>query len=434
MNIIRDMCSAPEKVKLPEIVKCAILRVMRVRFVSDFLAKMCSIQVFLIRGNKKGTHSNLVTLFFGDEKLVYYFSKLVYSRYPTIRTLGEITYSNISSRIAGTKADIVLVHTHTIFSGFLSRKGFLILPIIRQTQDVSGSWDAFYARMSRGRRRDIRAIEKLGYTYETSREPKGLSFFYHKMYLPYILKRHRESAKPSTFDGLRKCLRNGGLLFVKLDGKYVSGLFYYMYKNQMHNICSGAYEGRDEYYAKGAVQAARYFLIHWSRQQGYKEIDHGHSDPFMKDGIFTYKKGWGMKVKLNDDIIRSPVYALKPCNFGNAVREFLADNPFIFTDFKSLRGLVFLNSRSPTEGKLKNLYRLYYTPGLSDLVVISYSTNNASGSVFKVTPEGRVLEKYSLIEAVPGSLDFLTKLAPNMSFNIYLIDVRASLQPKKARG
>lgn len=427
MNIIRDMCSEPQKVRLPEIVKYVILRVMRTIFLIDLLARICFIQIFLIQGNRKGTHFDITTLLFGDEKLAYYFSKLVYSGDPKIRFLGKTTYSNIPHIITDTKADIVLVRTHTVFSGFLSRKGFLILPMIRQTQDISGSWDAFLARLSRGRRRDIRAIEKLGYTYDITREPKRFSFFYYKMYLPYILKRHSGSAKPSSFLALKKCLRHGGLLFVKLDREYVSGLLYSIYNNGMQNICSGVYEGRDEYFAKGAVQAARYFLIRWSKQQGYKEIDHGLSDPFMKGGVFTYKRGWGTKAKLNKDIIRSTVYALRVCNFGNAVREFLADNPFIFVDSENLRGLIFLNSESPTEGKLKRLYRLHYTPGLSDLIIISYSPNNTSRSVFKVASGDRVLRKYSLIEGIPDSLDFLTKLAPNMCVNIYLIDANASL-------
>jgi len=432
MKIIRDICSNPEKAKLPDMAKRAILPVMRARFLTDLLANVCSTQIFLIRGDRKGTHSNFVTLFFGKEELAHYFSKLLYSGNPKIQFLGETSCSNISSVIAHTKADIVLVHVHMIFSGFFSRKGFLILPIVRQNMNISGSWDAFYARLSRGRRRDIHAIKKIGYVYEVTREPEKFRFFYYKMYLPYILKRHGKSAKPSIFYELKKGFRNGGLLFVKQDGEYLSGLLYAIYDNEVHNVCSGTYEGREDYYANGAVQAARYFLTQWSKQQGYKVIDHGLSNPFMKDGVFTYKKEWGMKVKLNKDIIRSSVYALKLCNFGNEVREFLADNPFIFTDLKSLRGLVFLNSEILTEGKLKNLYRLYSTQGLSDLVVISCLTNDASGMVLKVTSEGRVLEKYSLRKGIPHSLDFLTKFAPNMSFNIYLIDVCASLQPKKS--
>jgi len=422
VKFINTICSNPEKVMLPDILKIVVLHVMRARFLSGLLTRICFSQVFVIRGKKKATNSELVTLLFGDEKMAYYLSKLLYSRDPTIQALGEKPISKISSIIADARADIVLVHAHTIFSGFLSRKGFLILPIVRQTLDISGSWDAFYRRLSRGRRRDILKIKRLGYTFETTNEPKRLSFFYYKMYLPHILKRHRESAKPSAFYELKKCFRNGGLLFVKLKGKFVSGLLYGVYKNYVSNICSGIYEGKDEYYAKSGVQAARYFLIHWSRQQGHKEIDHALSNPFMNDGVFTYKREWGTKVRLNKDMIRSSVYALRLCNSGNSVMEFLTDNPFIFTDFKSLRGLVFLNSERLTEGKLGNLYRLFYTPGLSDLVVVSFLTNNASGSVFKVSPEGRILEKHSLAKGVSHSLNFLTKLAPNISCNIYLMD------------
>jgi hypothetical protein len=245
------------------------------------------------------------------------------------------------------------------------------------------------------------------------------------MYLPHILKRHKESATPSTYYELKKCFRNGGLIIVKQNGMYVSGLLYSKYKDKMQNICSGIYEGKDEYYAKDAVQAARYFLIQWTRQQGCKEIDHGLSNPFMKDGVFTYKRGWGMKAKLNDDTLRSSIFALKLCNFENVVREFLANNPFIFTDSNRLRGLVFLNSENPTEETLKRLHHLYYTRGLSDLVVISYLANNFLGSAFKVTPEGHILEKHPLSEDVPPYLEFVTKLATNMSLSAYLINAKS---------
>lgn len=124
---------------------------------------------------------------------MHYFSRLAYSEEPAIRTLGKKTYSDIRSVIERTNPDIILVETDKIFSEFLSKE-FLILPIINFSLDISGSWDAIYARLIRNEktRRRIRKIEKLGCIYEITNEPEKLDLFYNKIYKPYILKRYSE--------------------------------------------------------------------------------------------------------------------------------------------------------------------------------------------------------------------------------------------------
>ena len=423
MTFVNNLVSNPENLKLPDRIKRVLLLVMKNRFVSTLLAKVCPVQTFLIQDKRNGGDSGINILFFGHIELAHYFSKLFFSRKSKILPLGKTPYSNMSTRLSETTADIAIVSVHGAFSGFLSQEGFLISPLIRSTIDLSNSLNVFYTRLSEGRRRDIHVIEKLGYTYEITREPGKFNLFYKKMYLPYTLKRHQESSSPTSFSEMKKYLLNGGLLLVKLNDEYVSGLLYQIYDNQrVLAKCTGAYERRDGCYAKKAIPAALYFLILWSKQQGYDEIDLRYCvSSFMKDGVLFYKREWGVDVRPSSDIIYSRVHGLKLGNFGSSVRQFLIDNPVIFENSLSLKGLVFLNNEKPTEGRMKNLHRLYYTPGLSDLVVISCLGDDPTGSSLKIVSEGKLIKEHPVDEGTLSFLRFFTEVAPNESFDIYLI-------------
>jgi hypothetical protein len=106
---------------------------------------------------------------------------------------------------------------------------------------------------------------------------------------------------------------------------------------------------RDDYLSQGAGYAPLYFLVRWAKQQGYSKIDYGACNPFLTDGVFHYKRTWGMAIrplKENDP----KIHAIKFLNFGEGTKAFISDNPFIFAE----------------NGKLEVLATL--TPGVSDVL------------------------------------------------------------------
>ena len=388
------------------LVKRIVWRVIQTRFFNEVRPRICHTRVFQIEGKTKRSNYDLSTLVFAKKEIAHYFSKLSYSEEPEIKYLGKTTIHDIPFIITSTKPDIVFVDAGTIFSEFLLSKEFFVLPYIDFTLDIFDPWDSIYARMDRDKRRRIRKIEKLGYTYEITRDFEKFRLFYYEMYLPHISKRYGKSAQIVSFAEFEKLFRSGGLLLVKLNGKYVSGAIHVIRGKTIY-IPILAVREVDEYLAKGASHAPLYFLILWAKQHGFEKIDYGSCNPFLKDGLFLYKKAWGMKIRpVNGQDAK--VFAIKFCNFRKATREFLVDNPFIFTDSENLKGLVISDSNA------EDLYRTYHVPGLSDLFVLC-STSNTPNSLHRLSLECDSVQ-------ISPPLSFLTKRASKRGFDAYCLD------------
>lgn len=382
---------------MPLAIQSFISRMMHIGFLIALRPKISSTDILLITGEKRSSDLKLTTLIVGSVEFAHYFANLVYSENHKIQTLMRIAYCNIPSIIDQMKVDIIVVEADAMLSKFFSREGFLILPQIDFTVDISRSQEKIFATMSRLRRRTLNAIEKLGYSYETTRDPRKLKIFYHKMYLPYISKRHGKSAKLSNFFALYQVFRRGGVLLAKLDGKYVSGILYDIHGDKVNARLLGICEGKDQYLKEGAGEAALHFLIKLAKRQGYQEINYGQCEPFMNDGLFTYKKSWGMKVKPNKEI---PIRGLRVRNFSTSVREFLAENPLVFIEPKGLSGLIFQNIRGTTDKTFPKPHH-YYTLGLSRIVTVAYATKDSLSQPANSTSEKILIGKISRKRVTP---------------------------------
>lgn len=349
----------------PAIIKSVILQAKSSRFLSGVWPFIFSTNVYLIKGKQKSSNSNLITLAFAEKEFVHYFGNLFFSDNCEIKHLARTTYNNIPEIINRTGFDIIIVEASGALSSFLSQKGFLIMPMIDFTLKVSGS-ERLFARMSKRRRRNINIIKKKGFTYAITKDPEELYFFYNDFYLPHIIKRHGKSAKPASFFEMKQIYRKGGLLLVKSNGKYVAGILYKLLGDVVCACYLGILKGATQYSKEGAGQASLYFLVEWAKQNGFKEINYGPCNPFMNDGLFTYKKSWGMKAKSYGDL----VYGLRVSRFNTSVVDFLSENPLVFSESTTLNCLIFRKAKRLTEEKL--CMSSYYTRGLSKIVVGLY--------------------------------------------------------------
>lgn len=282
---------------IPTTLKCLILRIKHAGLLSELWPMIFSTNAFLVRGLKKSSGRKLIALVFGDAEFSHYFANLVCSTDYKIDGIMRTTYLSIKKIINRIEADIILVQADASLSKFLSRQGFLILPQIRFSLNISTPLEKLLLGTSRLRRRSIRKVRELKYTYEITKKKQKLDLFYHRLYLPYIYKRHGKAAKPANFLDMVQKFRKGGLLLVKLNGKYVSGILFATSGDTVSACCLGIYEGEKQLLDECSGQAALYFLIKWSKLQGFKELNYGVCKPFMNDGLFVYKKSWGMNVE-----------------------------------------------------------------------------------------------------------------------------------------
>lgn len=367
---------------------------LRTRIFAKIRPRVCHLSSFTFQGKTKTSHDSLRSSFFGGKEIAHYFLQLSYDQESKIEFDGRTTYNEILSVAQEKKADIVFVDADRIFSRFLFSKGFLLLPYVNFVLDVSGTLDTTIAGMNRNKKRIFRKIDELGYSYETTRDLEKCRLFYRDMYLPHVRERYAESARPLSWVDFEKHLRKGGLMLVKLEGEYVSGILYSPNGEEVRSLVLGV-SNVQEHMSDGAASAPLRFLISWAKENGFKRIDYGSTYPFFKDGVFLYKKTWGMRIRPIEGK-DAKIIAVKFDNFRNA-REFLLANPSIVYDSGRLVGIVFSDS------DIERIREEYYVPGLSGLVVYTSRVDSANKS-----PE----DKYKFSQ----SLHRLTRMASEEGF------------------
>jgi hypothetical protein len=192
------------------------------------------------------------------------------------------------------------------------------------------------------------------------------------MYLPYARMRFGKTAWIFSHRHLARLLERGQLLLVKQNSKYLAGALLIEGEKILFSHSLGVRDGNIDYIGKGAVTASYKFTIQWAKDQGYDWIDFGYCRPFLRDGIFVYKKRWGMALKSITRSMNMGAFGLGFCRYTRSVSTFLAKNPFVFTDQKNFKGLIVADQSHPlTSEDVQLLVRIHRIKGLDNLIVVS---------------------------------------------------------------
>ena len=364
---------------------------------SSVLPHLMMTSVFRMEGTVKNTDSKLATMFIGDKTAAYHFAFLVYSGKPEVKKVGIIARSKIFSYSLTTPVDIIFMQTERMFKEKLKNMGFTVMPRVNFMLDLFPNFDEIIKKMSRRRRRNIAKMGKYGYSYEIFKTREALDFFYFKMYVPYAQTRYREAAYVEPLLKLRKLFSKGGILFVKRGGKYIAGIMYYITGKVVNAYCLGIYKGEEQYLRENALQALLYFLVLWARSQGFSELNYGPNRPFLAEGNFIYKKEWGMRIR--EQCPHQSIYALRLCNFKKATRDFLLNNPFIFSGGNTLNGLVVID-KTLSSTDLTRICRSFSVPGIQRLFVLTYSREKPAKNekVFQNLPASLLLNVDQIVK------------------------------------
>jgi hypothetical protein len=326
-------------------------------FPDQIRTRICHINYYVVEGKTKGNRYELRALVFGRSEFLHYLIDLVYSELHQIKSTGRTTLEKITSISKEVAPDVVFAEFHCVFSNAMSKR-FLILPDLTWSLDITPSLEILISKMKRHRRRCVRTIQATEYTYEYTDSAEKFDFFYNRMYCPYISKTHGESTRLVSKEISEKIFQSGGLFLLKSEGKYVSGI---LFSKRNHTIECALLAISPDIGREIAGQAALYGLIKWAKEEGFTEIGYGETPPFVGDGLFEYKRTWGMQVKL----LSERAFGIHLCNLTDGVLDFLVSNPLVFTCSHDLAILILLNVGDIDP---KALYRRYYTPGLMRLV------------------------------------------------------------------
>ena len=354
-----------------------------IRNFNTFLS-LLRMEVYIISGKYRGF--NLKILFIGQHSRLSYVIQLSCLDSVDIERKGKINFWKVPDEIACFRrnTDLIIVETGWFFAKKAQRQGLLLIPEwIRFSVKTPDSVETIVREAGSSLRSDFRRIRKYGYYFETIRDEEMLKFFYHRMYIPYISKRHYKLLYTHKISIMEKCLRNGMLLFVKKEDETMGGCFLEFRDKKLRSLWLGIKDGKDEYLKNGVVGAIYYFTIKWAIKEGFTTIDFGRTRPFFNDGIFRYKKKWG--TILEEDETNTIFYGIGVSRFSKGVRAFLEDHPFLFQKDKKLEGFVFVKNLSK-EDYIDYILKNFWTDGLSGINIFDF---NCSDEKFKKDIESK---------------------------------------------
>jgi hypothetical protein len=248
---------------------------------------------------------------------------------------------------------------------------------------VNGEADISIDNPSRFKRRntslksDLSKIRRNKLQFEVTKDLSELHNFYYNMYVPYITQAHGTGSKIMSYDYVRREFKKGGLfndlLLIKKQEECIAGVLLHYKKNKAKLSTLGVKDGNLSYVRDGAIGALFYFSVNYSAEKGFTRIDFGGSRPFLKDGVLRYKRKWHQKISNKKEI----GYLITMVSITDAAKGFFLNNPFIYEDKTGLNGAIFVTgNQSLSKGALAKIYKDYYVPGLSKLVIYQFGLIN----------------------------------------------------------
>ena len=372
------------------------------------------VEIFSIKGEVQNNMPVLNTLFCGTKEHAHQFAHLSYANVWEFSSLGKSPSHLIRSLKSTGLAPIVVICKAKAFATRFLRQGFLLVPGVTFTLALDRPLNMLMEDFSRRRRRDIKKLRELDFTYTISTNNRNdLSLFYWKMYLPYTKERFGKSAFLKTYAGMSALYRrNGGIIFVKRNGKHVAGMLFQIRGEKLYALSLGMARDKDGVFGGLAGQAALYLLIEWAIANRLKVLDYGVTLPFLRDGLFQYKREWGMHIEEKPEQI---FWAVKFTSLNDGALSFLENNPFVFLDGCKLKAAVFLSHR-PTRTELQEIFTSFLFPKLDSLFVVSYFKPFESSVAIEELP----LKTDKVTDLQAGPLSNIFTLLLNRGFDVTL--------------
>lgn len=230
-------------------------------------------------------------------------------------------------------------------------------------------------RQSKGLKNMLNRLRHGGLRPLVSHEDRDFQAFFDEMYVPFIRRRHGPKSVVRNRSVMRRCFRQGGLLWALREGERVAGCLYRTRGRIIDAVAVGTPKGDWQPIAAGAGFALDLFLVEHAKQLGCELVDFGGSRPSLRDGLLLYKARWGARVVEKQTTWYD--LNLSWARLNDAVLSFFARVPLIFRDVDGLSALWAVG-RDPSavhadlvtsRAALRTLRRLYLLGAPSDVAV-----------------------------------------------------------------
>lgn len=345
------------------------------------ISRQIFLKIYLVEGKSKVTGERISLVYysnFGQDIFPAFLANKLFSSNPTIKKIGRKPIFLLSKQVYFDSVDAIMVCCDRFFHRFVHKSGFFVFPyMVDMVLDTSVSLKYLVERnhISQSAYSDIRNIKKYHYSFEITTEIEKIKMFYYSMYQPMIYNRHEDSLLYTPPFVFFKYLREIGykLLLVK-DNKFpISGVFFHESADELFVRYAGVYDGRFDLIQKGASAAHYYYSLLYAHQRGIDQLNVGAARPFFDDGVFRYKRKWGMKVIRADGFLNPEICGIFPSKDSQAIKKFLIESPVIglTNDNEQAGYFFFLKTDEITKRKKEEILEKNKTPGLEDYKFVS---------------------------------------------------------------
>jgi hypothetical protein len=294
--------------------------------------------LYLLEGLERSAGKPLKILFAGPEDLRNSVLKRAFGPGASERYLGRVPLRLSCEAIAPRAPGVDMVVRHTRHALERLPRGCVLarLPAWVRTEVDLRSPEC----LARGKQRIARigrATGRAGFTAERARSEAEFVDFYDAMHLPLVRSRHGQGASVQKRGEVLAGLRTGRveLLLVKKDGQVVAGGTVEFTGQRARFWQIGVRGGDPALLEAGAADAVYYHVLSLCRERGTAVLNLGHSRPFVRDGVFEYKRMLGAYIASD---WYSGIDLAVPHLTPGAV-DFLADNPLITLEADGRIGL-----------------------------------------------------------------------------------------------
>jgi len=374
-----------------------------------------------MRGQVKNANCPLTAVFVGSEESANRFARVAYSSVESVRLVGEVLCHH-DEPLRLPEAEIIVEQSIGDLSSCdrkrAEKQSCFVLPTVDFSLNLNQPLAAIVRKASRRRRRDLRKLEALDYSYTVCRNgTEHFDLFYQTMYLPFTENRYERAALFRSYvESKARFQQNGGILFVEEEGRRTAGILFQIKGKTVYALSLGICSGNNGYQKSLAGTAALFYLILWAKKNGLTTLNYGATLPFFSDGVFVYKKEWGMSISART---HCGFWKLKINTLSKGTISFLKENPFIMLEKGKMRAVVLLDDED-TKIDIRSLRSEFTLPQLDSPFVIAY--HSAS-----MNTEGFI----GLQEITRDSIENLTKTLPDLGELLKLGSYAKMLESKQ---
>ncbi len=281
---------------------------------------------------------------------------------PDREQLGQVALRRLPNALAHRRnaVDLVVARVDRLAGALALDTSFVAVPewVGTHAPVPVDAWEL--CRRQKSLAHNLSRMRRAGFRPAVSHAAADFETFYDRMYVPFIRRRHGHESIVTNRARLRRCFRQGGVMWVVRGEERVAGLLFRVRGRTLDLVVIGTADGALDALHDGAAFALDLFLFEHARSLGCTGVDFGGSRPSPRDGLLLYKARWNGRVVPN----RTTFYDLRLGwdRFTPALLDFLARTPLIIRQSDGLAALGGPGTDTElreTRGVLRGLRRLY---------------------------------------------------------------------------